>query len=96
MSEHDQPEKKKRKPATPQPSAKTIKASVVVDVPLNIRWTAAAALAGMDKSRFAALAIEDACKGIVLFDRRKKSKSVDSNDRLDEADEISDPAEEAA
>lgn len=92
------PKPNKQRPANPQKS-KTVKASIVVDSQLNVRWATAAAMAGMDKGRFAALAIEEACRGIVIIDRRvggKSSHPGSLNDRQDGANQISSDDEKAA
>lgn len=44
--------------------------SVRLDVATHSRLSAAASLAGVDKSAFCARAIENALVGIVVFDRR--------------------------
>jgi hypothetical protein len=81
---------KSRRPANSQES-KTVKASVVVGSQLNARWAACAALAGIDKGRFAALAIESACRGLVLIDRRggaKSARPVGDIDRVDDGVDV--------
>lgn len=88
----------KQRPAN-STAGKTIKASVVVSQQLNIRWAACAAIAGVDKGHFAADAIEAACRGLIIIDKRDKGKSShpgSNNDRLDGASLISPDAEEAA
>jgi hypothetical protein len=73
-----------------------VKASVLVDVELHARWSAAAALRGIDRSAFAAEAIREACRGIVVVDRRKSVDRSGNSDRPSLATEISPDAEEAA
>jgi hypothetical protein len=58
-----------------------VKASILVGVELHARWAAAAALRGMDRSAFAVEAIAEACRGIVVVDRRKTSDRVRGEDR---------------
>lgn len=85
---------KSRRPANPQES-KSVKASIVIDSQLNIRWATAAAIAGIDKGRFAALAIERACQGIVIIDRRaggKSSRPVADTDREDDGVDVNSDA----
>lgn len=80
--------RKQRKFVNP-PSSKRIKSSVSVDVALHARWSACASLAGMDRSAFAAHAIEQACKGVHIIDRRKTADPVNVDDRTDGGDSIS-------
>jgi hypothetical protein len=87
---------RKRKSAVPL-SGKIVKASVLVGVELSARWAAAAALRGMDRSAFAAEAIETACKGVcVVIDRRKPADRSKGEYREGPALGISDDGEEAA
>lgn len=51
---------------------KSVKASILVDVELHARWSAAAALRGMDRSAFAVEALRAACKGIIVIDKSRK------------------------
>ena len=73
---------RRRKAAVP-PSGKTVKASILVGVELHARWAAAAALRGMDRSAFAVEAITEACRGLVLIDRRKSDGRSGVPDRPD-------------
>jgi hypothetical protein len=67
-----------RRRASADPSAgKTVKATVSLDVATHARVSAAAALAGMDKSAWMNRAITEALKGIVVIDRRKSAGPVD-------------------
>lgn len=50
----------------------TIKASVSVDVALYARWGAAAALSGLNRGAFAVRALEEACRSVIVIDRRAK------------------------
>jgi hypothetical protein len=80
-----------------KPSAKPKKrthvmASVRLDVASYAKVSAAAALAGVDKSTYMSRAITEALKGIVVFDRNDKSSarvdladSDNGEDRQDEA-----------
>ena len=56
---------------------KSVMASVRLDVATHARVSAAAALAGMDKSAWMARAITDALKGVVVIDRRKSGEIPD-------------------
>lgn len=89
------PTPRPRKSAVPQ-EGKGVKASILVDARTHALWAAAAALRGMDRSAFAVEAIKDACRGLVLVDRRKAPGSVKITDRPDAADELNPDAEEAA
>ena len=51
---------------------KPVKASILVDVELHARWSAAASLRGMDRSAFAVEALRSACKGIIVIDKSRK------------------------
>lgn len=55
-----------------KPSGKTVKATFTLGVELVARLNAAALLRGKTRDAFASAALEDACKGLVLFDREKK------------------------
>lgn len=59
--------------------------SVRLDVATHARLSAAAALAGLDKSTFCARAISDALVGIVVFDRRNRDGHGDPSDEVDRA-----------
>ncbi len=83
---------RKRKAATPQ-SGRTVKASVLVGVELYSRWSAAAALRGVNRSAFAIEALTEATKGIVLFDRANRPDQGKIRDRHDEASVIRETAE---
>jgi hypothetical protein len=74
-----------------------VKASILVGVELHARWAAAAALAGKDRSAFAVDAIAEACRGVVVVDRRKTSDRARGEDRQEPVIGISpDGSEEAA
>jgi hypothetical protein len=73
-----------------------VKASILVGVELHARWSAAASLRGMDRSAFAVEAIAEACKGIIVVDRRKSSDRVDKSDRPSGVGLVSSAEEEAA
>ena len=62
---------------------KHVMVSVKLDVASNARLSAAAALAGIDKSTFCARAITEALSGIVVFDRRKPDGQGDPSDEVD-------------
>jgi len=74
-----------------------VRASITIDVATNARWSAAAALARMDRSEFAVNAISEACRGLFLTDRRKPADRVKLNDRPIEGDDVkSEPSGDAA
>jgi hypothetical protein len=63
---------------------KSVKASILVDVELHARWSAAASLRGMDRSAFCVEALRAACKGIIVIDKsRKPAGEVDPPDEVD-------------
>jgi hypothetical protein len=68
-----------------QKPVRRIKTTVFLDVETHTKLAGAAALAGMDRSAFAAAAIRDAVSSIVLFDRkagqRKRSGRADPDDQ---------------
>ena len=64
---------------------KHVMVSVKLDVASNARLSAAAALAGIDKSTFCARAITEALSGIVVFDRRNRDGHGDPSDEVDRA-----------
>ena len=64
---------------------KHVMVSVKLDVASNARLSAAAALAGIDKSTFCARAITEALAGIVVFDRRKPDGQLDPSGEEDRA-----------
>lgn len=66
------------------PARKSVKASILVDVELHARWSAAASLRGMDRSAFAVEALRTAVKGIHIIDRSRSGKDeVASSDEED-------------
>jgi len=68
------------------PVRKSVKASILVDVKLHARWSAAASLRGMDRSAFAVEALRTACEGIIIIDKsRKLADDVDPSDSEDRA-----------
>ena len=64
-------------------TGKSVKASVLVDVELHARWGYCANLRGQDRSAFAVKAIEEACRGVVLIDRRNPKGQARTVDRLE-------------
>jgi hypothetical protein len=66
----------------------TVRAHITINVALNARWSAAAALARIDRSEFAVLALEEACRGLFVTDRRKPADRGKASDRLDPAMEL--------
>jgi hypothetical protein len=87
-----------RRRKTAEPSVRPhVKASLVVCRDLHTRWHAAASLSGMTANAFAVEALTEACKGIVIVDRRKTTDRVRGDDRPREGIGISsDAGEEAA
>ena len=71
-------------------TGKSVKASVLVDVELHARWGYCANLRGQDRSAFAVKAIEEACRGVVLIDRRNPKGQARTVDRPDVIGEIRD------
>ena len=69
-------------------TGKSVKASVLVDVELHARWGYCASLRGQDRSAFAVRAIEEACRGVVLIDRRNPKGQGKAIDRPIEADDV--------
>lgn len=74
------PAPRRRKSAVTQ-EARTVKTTVVIDADTHVRWAAAAAMANMDRSAWAAAVIREAVRGIVVMDRRKTSDRSDTKDR---------------
>jgi hypothetical protein len=64
---------------------KHVMVSVRLDVGTNARLSAAAALAGIDKSAFRARAIAEALAGIVVFARRNRDGHGAPSDEVDRA-----------
>jgi hypothetical protein len=63
---------------------KSVKASILVDVELHAKWSAAASLRGMDRSAFAVEALRVATKGIIVIDKsRKHADDVESSSQED-------------
>jgi hypothetical protein len=60
-----------------------VKCTVILDVATHARLAAAAALRGCDRSTFAAEAITEALKGIVVFDRRNPDDHVSPSGEVD-------------
>ena len=74
---------RRRGPAGPS-ARKSVKASILVDVELHARWSAAASLRGMDRSAFAVEALRTAVKGIIIIDKsRKLADDVDPSGEVD-------------
>lgn len=69
------PAPRRRKTAVPSVE-RSVKATVVVDVDTHARWAAAAALAGVDRSAWAAGVIKEALRGVIVVDRRKTGEPV--------------------
>jgi hypothetical protein len=70
---------RKRGSATASPR-RFVSASVRLDVNTHARVAAAAALAGIDRSTWINRAIDEALRGIVVFDKRSKSADHGKSD----------------
>jgi hypothetical protein len=57
-----------------QKGGRRIKVSVFLDAETHAKLAGASALAGMDRSAYAAAAIRDAVSSIVLFDRKANQR----------------------
>ena len=77
-------------------SGKTLKATLTLDVELVARMNAAAFLRGQTRDAFASAAIEEACKGLVLFDRARKPNRSVSKESAAVASTVENSEEEAA
>lgn len=86
---------RRRKAAATQ-TERTVKATVVVGVDLHVRWAAAAAMAGMDRSAWAAAVLAEALRGVVVMDRRKTPDRSGKEDRPSLEDSPDFDAENAA
>lgn len=89
------PAPRRRKSAVTQ-EARTVKTTVVIDADTHVRWAAAAAMANMDRSAWAAAVIREACRGIVVMDRRKTSDRSEGKDRQSVEGPLDSDAENAA
>lgn len=74
----------------------TVRASITIDVATYARWSAAAALARVDRSEFAVNAIAEACRGLFLTDRRKPAGPVKIQGSADPAVPVDPDADDAA
>lgn len=89
------PAPRRRKTAVPQ-TERTVKATVIVDADTHVRWAAAAALANMDRSAWAAAVLREALRGVVVVDRRKTAGQPDTSDRPGKASPLDSDGEIAA
>ena len=80
---------RRRKNADPS-TGRTVKCTVLLRVETHAKLAAAAALRGCDRSTFAAEAIEQALRGVVVIDRRRKP-----SDHVESSDEVIDENEAA-
>lgn len=77
----------KRRKSTDPSTRKQVKTSLLVDVELHAKWSAAASLSGVDRNAFAVGVLTEALKGVFIIDRRKTlgrvvvADPVESNDR---------------
>jgi hypothetical protein len=75
----------RRRTSAEAPARKSVKTSLVVDVELHARWSAAASLRGMDRNAFAVECLRGALKGIVIIDRRRSHDLASEERSTDEA-----------
>lgn len=68
--------------------SRLVKASLIIDADLHARWSACASLRNVPRNAIAVDALESALKGIVCFDRLRKSDRVADKDRAEQAPEI--------
>lgn len=73
-----------------------VKATFSLGVDLVARINAKALLLGQSRDALATAALEEACKGLVLFDRGRPSRRSESKDRPAEESPVEDPDEKAA
>ena len=64
--------------------SRLIKASLIIDADLHARWSACASLRNVPRNAIAVDALEAALKGIVCFDRLRKSDRSTSSNRVTE------------
>jgi hypothetical protein len=79
-----------------KPAQKTLKATFTLDVELVTRINACASLRGLSRDAFAHAAFEEACKGLVLFDRGKHPDRTVNKDRPALANNVKPDGEKAA
>jgi hypothetical protein len=68
-----------------KPGQKTLKATFTLGAELVTRINACASLRGQSRDAFATAALEVACKGLVLFDKGKKTARSEGTDRQAQA-----------
>jgi hypothetical protein len=73
---------------------RTVKATFVLDVELVTRINAVASLRGQSRDALATAAFEEAVKGLVMFDRGRKSHRSVGSDRPVPEDSISSDGEQ--
>lgn len=66
-----------------------VRASFTLGLALYARWGACAALSGCDRGTFAVRALEQACAGLYLIDKRKPADQVKISDRPVESGPVS-------
>jgi len=86
----------RRRRSAATPNAKTVKATVIVDVDTHVRWAAAAAMAGMDRSAWAANVLREALRGVVVVDRRRNPGPAEIKDRPNQGGPLESDGEIAA
>lgn len=75
---------------------RTIKATFTLDVELVARLNAKSLLAGQSRDALVTAALEEAVKGLVMWERAKPSRRSEGKDRPSEGEEINPPAEDCA
>jgi hypothetical protein len=73
-----------------------LKATFTLDVELVARVNAVALLRGQSRDAIATAALEEACKGLVMWERAKPSRRSGGKDRLAVVDGVNPDAEENA
>lgn len=79
-----------------KPRQKTTKATFSLDAELVIRVSAVSRLRKTPRDVFVARALEEACQGLVLFDRGKRADRSASKDRPAVANDVDNSEPEAA
>jgi hypothetical protein len=73
-----------------------LKATFTLDVELVARVNAVALLLGQSRDAIATAALEEACKGLVMWERAKPSRRSKDTNRPEQETEISSDDEKAA
>lgn len=75
---------------------RTVKATLTLDVELVARLNAVALLRGQSRDAIATAALEEAVKGLVMWERAKPSRRSEAKDRTEPASEITPNGENEA